>query len=151
MLIWQQVIISIFACFSFIIWLIGLYRSSQQQKAYQDTWLLYWMGIFVWGDAVWFGLFWLLAGLFCLLISDWLLFLLIWSVFWLIRSAGETIYWFNQQFSNIKREPPEDLPLFNLFKNDAVWFGYQTFHQCLTIVSLITTIYLAALWLAAVL
>jgi len=48
--------------------------------------------MFVWGDAVIFGLFWTVALIVAWVLKDWYLFLLIVSVFWVVRSLGETIY-----------------------------------------------------------
>lgn len=150
MLFWQKITIFGYAVFSFLTFVKGVYESAKKKNAYGETVWLYWMGIFVWGDAVIFGLFWALASLASLLLGDWVLFLLLWSVFWLVRSIGETIYWFAQQFSTIEREPPNSLPLYKIFRNESVWFGMQIFHQAITVVTIITTIYLARLWLLTV-
>ncbi len=147
---WQELTILGYAVFSFLVFVKGVYESAKKKNAYGATVPLYWMGVFVWGDAVIFGLFWALASLTCLLLGDWILFLLLWSVFWLVRSFGETIYWFAQQFSTIEREPPESLPFYAVFRNQSVWFGMQIFHQAITVTTIITTIYLAALWLPTV-
>lgn len=144
---WQQITIIIYSLLSFLVFIKGLYQSTKKKNAYGKTASLFWLGIFVWGDAVIFGLFWFLSSLFSLLTNDWLLFLLVISVFWLVRSLGETIYWFNQQFSQINRNPPERLLGYKFFKNDSIWFGYQITWQCITIMSVITTLYLANLWL----
>lgn len=144
---WQKWVVLVFSLFSLLVSIKGFYESAKKNNSYGETVPLVWMGIFVWGDAVIFGLFWFLAALICFLLKDWVLFLLIISVFWLVRSLGETIYYFNQQFSTINRQPPKKLRGYQFFKNDAIWFVYQIFCQCLTVVSIITTIYLANLWL----
>lgn len=106
------------------------------------------LGAFVWADAVVFGLFWLLVAGWCLLIGDWLLFFLIGAVFWSVRSLGEMIYWLNQQFSNIDRNPPEKFKfLFKFFPNDSVWFVYQIFWQCVLVISLVVSVKLFSVWL----
>ncbi len=106
------------------------------------------LGAFVWADAVVFSLFWLLVTLFVVIVQDWLLFLLVVSVFWVVRSWGEVIYWFNQQFSTLKRNPPEKFKLlFKLFPNDSVWFVYQIFWQCLLVITIIASVKLFSLWL----
>jgi len=129
----------------------GVYE-SHKNNPYGLTKLFYWMGIFVWADAVVFGLFWFLVSLVILFVfKSWLLFLLIVSVFYLVRSVGETIYWLNQQFSTLNRNPPHTLRGYKLFKNDAIWFVYQIWWQCITVISIITTIYLAALWIKLIL
>ena len=104
------------------------------------TFTLFIFGIFVWGDATVFGIFWFLASITTLLLNDWILFLLVFSVFWVVRSLGETIYWFNQQFSKVIQWPPEKLPFFKFFHNDSIWFVYQIVNQCITVVSIIVSI-----------
>lgn len=146
---WQKEIILIFGFLNFLVFLKGLHESRAKKNAYGLTRILTPLGIFVWGDAVVFGIFWILASVISYLLADWLLFLLIISIFWVIRSLGETIYWFNQQFSKINRNPPEKLPGFNIFHNNSIWFIHQIGWQCWTIVSIILSIYLSYLWLAS--
>jgi hypothetical protein len=147
MLSWQKVLLLAFASFSLLISIRGLFECSRKKNAYGITYLLLWLGIFCWGDAVVFGLFWALAALVSFFLHDWLLFLLIIAVFWTVRSLGETIYWFNQQFSVINRYKPEQLPGFRFFKNDSIWFIYQIAMQCVTVISIIASIYFANLWI----
>lgn len=128
----------------------GFYE-SRKNNPYGLTKFFYWMGIFVWADAVVFGAFWFLVSLSILfIIKSWLLFLLIVSVFYFVRSLGETIYWFNQQFSTINRNPPHTLRGYKLFKNDSIWFVYQIWWQCVTVISVITTIYFTVLWIRTI-
>lgn len=108
--------------------------------------LLFLLGIFVWGDAVILGLFWILTVISCLLLKDWTLFLLVISLFWMVRSFGEIVYWISQQFSPIMRNPPENLMGYGWFKNDSIWFVYQVFWQCLLVVSIVASIYLSNQW-----
>jgi hypothetical protein len=105
------------------------------------------LGMFVWGDVLILSIFWFFVGIISLLLQDWLLFLLICSAFWLVRSVGETIYWFLQQFAVVKRDPPESLAGYGFVKNESIWFIYQVMWQCLTVISLISTIYLTFIWL----
>lgn len=138
------------AVISFIVFLKGL-MESKKGKAYELTPYLLPLGIIAWGDAVVFGLFWTGASLVSYLLNDWILFLLIISVFWVVRSLGETIYWFNQQFSQKVSEAnkPENLMLHSIFRNDSIWFVYQIIWQCVTVISIIATIYFARLWFIA--
>ena len=105
------------------------------------------LGMFVWGDVLVLSIFWALVALVSFLLSDWWLFLLTVSIFWLVRSVGETIYWFLQQFAVVKRDPPESLAGYRFVKNESIWFIYQVMWQCVTVISLVTTIYLAHRWL----
>lgn len=150
---YQRIFLIIYAIFNFSIFLWGVYQCRIKANSYGITWLLFPIGIFVWGDAVVFGLFWAGTSLISLILKDWILFLLIISVFWLVRSIGETIYWFNQQFTTVNRYPPKQLVGHQIFRgklleeHDAIWFVYQISHQCLTVLTIITTIYLSHLWL----
>jgi len=145
---YQQLIIIIFAIINIIFFIKGYLETRKRKNAFKLVpYVLMIFGIFVWGDAVIISLFLALASIFSLLIGDWILFLLIISVFWLVRSLGETIYFFNQQFSTINRQPPKTLPGFRFYQNHSIWFAYQIFHQCIIVTTLITTIYLTHLWL----
>ena len=144
---WQQVITFFYLIINCYLSIKGFYESHKKKNAYGLTTYLSPLGIFVWGDAVIFGAFWFLVSVTILLLNDWILFLLIISVFWLVRSLGETIYWFCQQFTSTKRNPPKSLPFYKYFHNDSIWFIYQIFMQCITVVTIITTIYLIHLWL----
>lgn len=149
---WQKSFLFFFIILNLVVFLLGLYQSKVKQNAYGLIPYFFLLGIFAWGDAVIFGIFWILAAVSVLLTNNWYLFLLVYSSFWLIRSLGETIYWFNQQFS--PKTPdwnrPEKLPLHGTFHNDSIWFIYQTIWQCISVISLITTIYFASIWLRSI-
>lgn len=121
---------------------------SKKQNAMGETPIFWTLGGFVWADMVVFGVFWVLLGIVALFLNDWILFLLTISLFWLVRSIGEAIYWFLQQFSTIKRNPPERLLFYKLFKNDSVWFVYQIFWQCMTVLFILCSLYIGKLWLS---
>ena len=142
----QTFIVAALAVVSLVILLKGYYESTHKNNPFGLTPRLFWLGMFVWGDAVILGIFWLITSLVVLVLGDWLLFLLIASVFWVIRSLGEIIYWLNQQFSTINRNPPENLRNYHFFKNDSIWFVYQVFWQSVMVFSIILTIYFSSLW-----
>jgi hypothetical protein len=144
---WQEAFLLIFVLINLAIFARGFYECKYKKNAYGPTYLLLPLGIFVWGDAIVFGLFWVGIALACYFLHDWILFLLIFSLFWVVRSVGETIYYFNQQFSKVIRQPPKKLIGYSIFQNDSIWFIYQTFCQCLTIISLVFAVYYASLWL----
>lgn len=127
---------------------IGFHHSSRHNKAFTETPWLWWLGIFVWADAVVLGAFWFLVTLVAWWLQDWLLFLLVISIFWLVRSVGETVYWFLEQFSTITRNEPKNLWGYRWIKSEALWFLYQIFWQCVTVVTIITSLYLAKIWLS---
>lgn len=146
--VWQKTVILIYAAFSLFGLIKGYRQTKNKKNAYGDSPIFYPLGAFVWADAVVFGLFWILISVAALFLNDWILFLLTISVFWVVRSVGETVYWFNQQFSKINRNPPENYFIYKIFQNDSVWFVYQIYWQCLTVVSIIASLFFAKLWLS---
>jgi len=102
----------------------------------------------VWGDALVISPFFMLASLISLGVNDFNLFMLFFCAYWLIRSIGESIYWFNQQFSTIIRVKLKELPFYGkLVHDDSAWFIMQIFMQCIAVFTLIGTIYFSAAWL----
>lgn len=148
MQIWQFYFLHIFLILNAAVGLYGFWQTYKYKNAYGEALWLMPFGIFVWGDAFIFGIFWTGVAIASILLQDWVLFLLIFSLFWLVRSVGETIYWFNQQFSTIIRCKPEKYISHKIFHNDSVWFAFQITHQCITVVTIVTSLYLAKLWLA---
>jgi hypothetical protein len=104
-------------------------------------------GSFVWADHVIFGPFWALVSFFTYFLNDWKLFLLIFSVFWLIRSSGETMYWFFQQFHPRVGNEPSKFWINRYVPGEAVWFMHQIFWQCITVLSFILTILFGFIWI----
>lgn len=146
---WQQTIVLIYALISLVVLLKGFYESKNKKNAYGLTPHLAFLGVFAWGDAVVFGAFWIISSIISWVLKDWYLFLLIISIFWVVRSLGETIYWFNQQFSSKIYEwnRPENLAFHHIFHNDSIWYIYQISWQCITIISTIFSIYFTSLWI----
>lgn len=145
---WQRGLILLFALGALILFFKGYYESKHKKNAYGLVRVLLPWGIIAWGDAVIFGPFWFIVSVVALILNDWYLFLLVVSIFWVIRSLGETIYWFNQQFSKIRAgNEPEKLPWHSIFHNDSVWYIHQIVWQCATVISIIASIYFANLWL----
>lgn len=146
LLAWQQNILYLIAVYGAYACYRGFLECKYRKNAFELTPWLYPMGAFVWGDAVIFGLFWVCASSIIFFLQDWLLFLLLISIFWVVRGFGETIYWFNQQFSTIKRVDPKEMPGYSIFHNDSIWFIYQISAQCITVIALAFSIYFGALW-----
>lgn len=148
---WQNILVLLYAFINLLVFFKGFYESKYKKNAYGLTRPLFFLGIFAWGDGVIFGLFWTITSVVTLILKDWYLFLLTVSVFWVVRSVGETIYWFNQQFSvkTYDWNKPENLPWHSVFHNDSVWFIHQIVWQCTTVVSVIFSIYIASLWLGS--
>lgn len=120
---------------------------SRQGRAFELVWWLFPWGAFVWGDAVIFGFFWAVVLAIGWWSQDLILLGVITALFWFVRSVGETIYWFNEQFATDHRNLPENLPGYSLFKNDSIWFVYQICWQCVTVAALFFSVWLFSLWL----
>lgn len=115
--IWQIVILLVYGLVNLILSGKGFYECKYKKNAYGLTRPLVIFGIIAWGDAVVFGPFWVSSVIVTYFLKDWNLFLLIVSLFWVVRSLGETIYWFAQQFSTVNRNPPKKLPGYSIFQN----------------------------------
>lgn len=142
----SQVFFLVFALFNALSFAQAFYQTKNKKNPFGLTPHLNWQGSFVWADAVVFSIFWFLSALIGLFHGT-TVFLLILSLFWTIRSLGETIYWFNQQFSTIERNPPESLAFHDIFHNDSIWFVYQIFWQCVNVFTILATIYFAHAWI----
>ena len=145
--LWQSIVVAIYGISSFIGTIKGLRECISKKNPYGIAYPYHVIGAFVWGDAVIFGFFWTGFAITSLLLNDWLLFLLALSLFWVVRSLGESIYWLNQQFSPINRNPPEKLLFHKVFPSDSIWFIYQVFWQCATVTFLLLSLYVGSLWL----
>src|SRR3989339_131525 len=122
-------------------------KECQNSNSYGLTKALFLLGMYVWGDVLIFSLFWTSVALICLIVNNVYLFFTFVSLFWVVRSFGETMYWFHQQFSTVRREPPEKVELYSLVHNDSVWFIQQVKNQCITILSLVMSIYFSVFWI----
>lgn len=143
----QQISTFLFLVTNLVIFYRAYFECKVRKNSLGPTPELYLLGSFFWADAFIFSVFWILASLISLVLNSWQLFLLIISVFWLVRSLGEVKYWLNQQFSKINRNPPEKMRFSSYFEGDSIWFVYQIFWQCLTVFSLVATIYFSRVWL----
>lgn len=110
-------------------------------KAFSETRYLLPLGIFVWGDGVVVGPFWICAALVALFINSWWMFLLLVGIYWIVRGFGEVVYWLNEQFATQHRNKPEHMAFYSLFKSDAVWFVYQLVWQCVVVLAIAFSVY----------
>lgn len=98
-------------------------------------------GSFVWADQVVFSVFWVVAASISLFLHNFLLFLFIYCLFWTVRSSGEVMYWFLQQFHPRPGNEPHLFWVNKHVPGEAVWFVHQIFWQCIVVVSLLLTFY----------
>jgi hypothetical protein len=147
---WQQIIIVGYGILALMAFVTSVYACRSKNKAYESTplWGIFFTG-FVQADNVIFGFFWCLVCLVTLFFHDWLLFLLTVSLFWLVRSIGETLYWLFQQFIPRKGNEPEKFWSYRIVKSDAVWFMNQIYWQCITVITIISSMYLGYLWITS--
>lgn len=139
MVFWQSYIVVLWGVYAFCGFLLGL---KNKKNSFGLCNVFNPLGAFVWIDAIVFGLFFFLVSIFCLLLNQWIIFLLIISVFWMIRSLGEVLYWFLEQFAVKHRNPPHTLWPYEWFKGEEVWIVMQIFWQCIAVVGIVTSVVL---------
>jgi len=145
--VWQQTLVMIYGMGGAIAGAKGMYNSITHKNPYEESkWTIFY-GAFVWGDSSVFGLFWALISFSIILLKDWNLFLLAVSIFWLFRSTGETFYWFLTQFTDLNKDPAEKFFLHKFFPDNSVWFINQILWQCISVLSLIATIFFSYIWI----
>lgn len=110
-------------------------------------------GAFVWEDLMIFSFFHFLSTSIALLLNDFRFFLLFFLTFWLVRSLGETLYFFLQQFIRPKHHPHEISKHFKLIKfflgnvsNQKSFIIVQVFQQIVATISLSLLILLFLYW-----
>lgn len=145
--LWQQIIVIVYGLLALWAFITSFKACYKQKRSFEDTPLFGFLFTgFVQADNVVFGLFWVIISGISLLIQDWIFFLLILSFFFLVRSVGETMYWFLQQFHPRDGNSPQKFWYYKFFHNDSVWFVNQIYWQCVTVITLFTSIYLIKLW-----
>ncbi len=142
----QLVFLSVFGFTALGGFFWSFYQCRYKKNPFGQSYFFVFFGAFVYADLVVFGLFWAAISAITFFLQDFLLFLFIYALFWLVRSIGEAQYWFLQQFSSVNRNPVERFRLRKIFHNDSVWFVYQIYWQCLTVLSLVASVYLGVLW-----
>jgi hypothetical protein len=139
---WQQFITFLFGIYSLAALIISLYQVLANKNIFGSSFPFILIGAFVWGDALIFGLFWIIISSLAIILHNWFFLLMSYSVFWIVRSIGETLYWLNQQFSSLQLNPPERFFLSRYFTGNSIGFIYQIFWQCITVISVVSLVYL---------
>lgn len=145
--IWQNSLVILVAIYSLIAFIKGYRETKIKRNPYGLSKWFNPISAFVWADAVIFGLFFLFVSIFILLIQDFILLLLIFSVFWTVRSIGESVYWFLEQYADNHRNPEHTLWMNKWFPRNSVWIANQIFNQCIAVVGIISSAYLFKLWI----
>ena len=145
--IWQNYFVIFVAIYSFIAFIQGYRQTHTKNNPYGLCKRFNPLSAFVWADAVIFGIFFIFVSVFCLIIQDFVLFLLVITVFWTVRSIGEQIYWFLEQFAVNHRNPEKTQWMNRWFHRDSVWIANQIYNQCLSVIGIIVSVYLFKIWL----
>jgi hypothetical protein len=88
------------------------------------------IGAFVWEDLFVFSVYGLAASIATVWLGQWKYGLLFFLVFWMVRSAGETLYFFLEQFIEPKHYPHYIDEYFGFIR---FLFGKISYQQCLII------------------
>lgn len=147
---WQQNFTIGLLVYSLLCFFKGVWECNRKNYVGERGALLFYpLGAYVWADAVVFGLFWSIVSASLLYVNNWWLLWTFFFVFHSIRTFGEAIYWFNQQFSTVNRNPgPERFP-YKYFKDEyTTWFVYQILWQCVTVICVVMAIYSSYRWIS---
>lgn len=120
--------------FGALIFFEGL-RRSRSDQFYTDTPLLLPLGIFVWGDALVLGPFWLISSVIWQFL-DFDTILKYYLAFLAVRSAYETIYWIQHQFAKKDYQPPLVRRISWLGAEEA-GIVYQLLNMCVVVISVV--------------
>lgn len=129
------------ALYSLSSFFLGVRNTYYKKNPYGLTPQFNLLGAFVWVDAVVFGAFFSIVALVSLIFQSVILFCLVFSVFWVIRSIGEQIYWFLEQFADKHRNKPSTLPMAKYFPGESVYIYTQIYWQCVSVIAIILSVY----------
>lgn len=146
--IWQISIVLFVVVYSLAGFLLGYRQTKVKNNPYGLSIWFNPIGSFVWADAVIFGLFFFLVSTISLFLQDFILLLLVFSVFWTVRSMGESVYWFLEQFADTHKNPEHTLWLKKWFPRNSSWIANQIINQCITVIGVISSVYLFKIWLS---
>ncbi|MBP9817211.1 hypothetical protein KBC75_00455 [Candidatus Shapirobacteria bacterium] len=116
----------------FLILLVISWRSIRRGKQIAEftySWAFL-IGAFVWEDIFIFSLYGLIASIITVVTEQLKFGLFFFLIFWVIRSAGETLYFFLQQFLEPKHFPHYIDDRFQILR---YIFGNISYQQCLII------------------
>lgn len=124
---WEYIFIAIF---SFLI-VFSFFRIRKGKLLAEFIYSLgFPMGSFVWEDLLVFSIYGLIGSVTATVLDHWKYGLLFFLVFWIVRSAGETLYFFLEQFLEPKHFPHFIDDHFGILRR---MFGNISYQQCLII------------------
>lgn len=97
-------LLALLALTSVVIFFYAL-RQCRRGNFFGDTVGLWWLGIYVWGDALVLAPFWLISCIAFMSLSGLGIFRWL-CLFFLIRAAYEVVYWLNHQAVESQYRPP---------------------------------------------
>lgn len=135
---------------NFSLAIISIFKIRQNEKKLDFIWWwTFFAGAFVWEDMLIFGILHSGLAFFSLFTQNNSYWLLGFIIFWIVRSAGETLYFFLEQFIVPKHHPHEIsshfAPLRRLFGNisdQKAFIIMQVLMQSILIVSIFSLILL---------
>ncbi len=127
-------------------------RNSKEKYIFIYKWAFF-CGAFVWEDLLIFSIFNILLALITLYVNDYRIFILTALSFGVIRTSGETLYYFLQQFIR-PNFPPHDIHnhfqafrhIFGDISDQKYFIMAQVFLQVLLVAFLSTLILLILNW-----
>lgn len=143
----ELLVASIWGIYALSAFIEGLLQVRWKNNPYGLSKRYHFLGAFVWADTVIFGAFFFLASVVSVGFSDFHLLLLIISLFWTIRSIGEQMYWFMEQFATNHKNPEHTLWFSKYFKRNSSWIAMQIYWQCISVVAIIFSVYFFTKWL----
>jgi len=131
---------------------LAIYSISKIKKSTKECNFIWWWalptGAFVWEDMLVFGFLHFLISAISIYFDNSQIWLIGFLVFWIIRSLGETLYFFLQQFIEPKHHPHE---IHNHFmalhrilgdiSDQKAFILVQIFMQSITVLSTLALIY----------
>lgn len=103
-------------------------QHARNNNFYGDTFWLWPWGVYVWGDGLILGPWWMLSGVVWWWLSPVLIIRFL-ALFWLARAFYETVYWILHQASGKDYQPPlfRSVPWLNA---DQAGILYQLLNMC---------------------
>lgn len=148
-------ILSLILCLFFLSFLIlSFYKIKDSRHTVEFIYHWGWIiGAFVWEDLFIFSLLGFCVTSIVLLTNDIRIGYLSFTVFWIVRSAGETLYFFLEQFTQDKMYPHVLTHHFTALRNifgdisdQKCYIIMQISFQTILVFSIVSTIYILINW-----
>lgn len=149
-----MIVIGIFAVLFLFFALLSLKKVHNSKDRVQFIYHWGWfIGAFVWEDLFIFSVLGVFITSMVLLLRDIRIAYLSFTVFWIVRSAGETLYFFLEQFTKDKMYPHVLTHHFAILRNifgeisdQKCFIIMQIAFQTILVCSIVSTIYILLNW-----